>query len=153
MASVPIGVSLDCTRARLAIAKAAIRAASESGRSVAVCMCRSVHTTQVIGPFENGIDVACKGGRSGRIESALRARSRHADRLVIPSDNAVYPGSIARYRDHDPSRDDRLKLGRDAQGGGNGSIRNAVVPAVIVRERIYWCVARGPGLAGAADDK
>ena len=90
-------------------------------------MSYSVHPTQGIGPFENRIDIACKGCCSGCVESSIRAGSRHVDRLVIPSDNAVYPGSVAGYRDDDPSRDDRLSLAAYAEGGGNGSIRNRPV--------------------------
>jgi hypothetical protein len=135
------------TAARFAAVKIGPRRHQKAAADLYVC--RSMHPAQVIGPFENWIDIACKGGCSRCVESSIRAGSRHVDRLVIPSDNAVYPGSIAGYRDDYPSRDDRLSLAAYVEGGGNGSIRNAVVPPVIVRERIYWCVARGPGLAGA----
>jgi hypothetical protein len=99
-------------------------------------MRHSVYAAQVICPLENRVNVMRKRGCSGRIEDTVRPGSRHADGLVVPGDDAVYSGSVSGHRDHDPSRDDWVSLATYAELGRNGAIRNAVIPTVVIRERI-----------------
>src|SRR5882757_2035894 len=99
-------------------------------------MRHAMDAAQVICSLENRVDVLRKRGCSWRIENAVRPHSRHAHRLIIPGDDAVYSGSVSGHRDYDPSWDDRVSLAKYTERGRNGAIRNAVIPTVVVRERI-----------------
>src|SRR5262249_538197 len=62
-----------------------------------------------------------------KFEASIAPRSRHADRPVIPGDNALDAGSVSRHGDEHPRRNNGLRLSFYAQVRRNGAVGNAVV--------------------------